>query len=60
MTPDLLQETGYKYTLNRCHDDQPTEFRTRAGTLWSIPYPQELSVLPRCRAGLVYLSADRT
>ena len=46
VTPDLLQETGYKYTLNWCHDDQPTEFRTRAGTLWSIPYPQELNDIP--------------
>ena len=46
LTPDLLQETGYKYTLNWCHDDQPTEFRTRAGTLWSIPYPQELNDIP--------------
>ena len=22
-TPDLLAETGYRYTLNWCHDDQP-------------------------------------
>ena len=46
VTPDLLQETGYRYTLNWCHDDQPTEFRTRSGTLWSIPYPQELNDIP--------------
>jgi allantoinase len=46
VTPDLLQETGYKYTLNWCHDDQPTEFKTRRGTLWSIPYPQELNDIP--------------
>ena len=46
VTPDLLQETGYKYTLNWCHDDQPTEFKTRKGTLWSIPYPQELNDIP--------------
>jgi allantoinase len=46
LTPDLLQETGYRYTLNWCHDDQPTEFNTRRGTLWSIPYPQELNDIP--------------
>jgi allantoinase len=46
VTPDLLQETGYKYTLNWCHDDQPTPFKTRNGTLWSIPYPQELNDIP--------------
>jgi peptidoglycan/xylan/chitin deacetylase (PgdA/CDA1 family) len=46
VTPDLLQETGYRYTLNWCHDDQPTEFSTRSGKLWSIPYPQELNDIP--------------
>ena len=45
-TPDLLAECGYAYTLNWCHDDQPTEFKTRGGTLWSIPYPQELNDIP--------------
>jgi peptidoglycan/xylan/chitin deacetylase (PgdA/CDA1 family) len=46
VTPDLLQETGYKYTLNWCHDDQPVELKTRGGSLWSIPYPQELNDIP--------------
>jgi peptidoglycan/xylan/chitin deacetylase (PgdA/CDA1 family) len=45
-TPDLLVETGYRYTLNWCHDDQPTRMATRAGPLWSIPYPQELNDIP--------------
>ncbi len=46
-TPDLLAETGYRYTLNWCHDDQPVKFATRSGkTLWSIPYPQELNDIP--------------
>jgi peptidoglycan/xylan/chitin deacetylase (PgdA/CDA1 family) len=45
-TPDLLAETGYRYTLNWCHDDQPVEFTTRGGKLWSIPYPQELNDIP--------------
>lgn len=45
-TPDLLAETGYRYTLNWCHDDQPHPMRTRAGPLWSVPYPQELNDIP--------------
>jgi peptidoglycan/xylan/chitin deacetylase (PgdA/CDA1 family) len=47
VTPDLLAETGYRYTLNWCHDDQPVRLRTRGGgTLWSVPYPQELNDIP--------------
>ena len=47
VTPDLLAETGYRYTLNWCHDDQPVKFSTRSGkTRWSIPYPQELNDIP--------------
>ena len=47
VTPDLLAETGYRYTLNWCHDDQPVPFATRSGKrLWSIPYPQELNDIP--------------
>jgi peptidoglycan/xylan/chitin deacetylase (PgdA/CDA1 family) len=47
LTPDLLAETGYTYTLNWCHDDQPVPMRTRGGgSLWSIPYPQELNDIP--------------
>ena len=45
-TVDLLQECGYGYTLNWCHDDQPLPMQTRNGTLWSIPYPQELNDIP--------------
>lgn len=46
-TPDLLVETGYSYTLNWCHDDQPTRLQTRSGqTLWSVPYPQEVNDIP--------------
>ena len=46
-TPDLLAETGYRYTLNWCHDDQPVRMRTRDGTsLWAVPYPQELNDIP--------------
>ncbi len=45
-TPELLREAGYEYTLNWCHDDQPLPFATRAGSLWSIPYPQEVNDIP--------------
>jgi peptidoglycan/xylan/chitin deacetylase (PgdA/CDA1 family) len=47
VTPDLLAETGYRYTLNWCHDDQPTPMHTRSGLpLLSVPYPQELNDIP--------------
>ena len=47
ITPDLLVETGYNYTLNWCHDDQPQPMRTRSGQpLWAVPYPQELNDIP--------------
>lgn len=45
-TPDLLQEAGFDYTLNWCHDDQPLPFATRAGEFWSVPYPQEINDIP--------------
>ncbi len=47
VTTDLLAETGYRYTLNWAHDDQPVRMRTRGGQpFWSIPYPQELNDIP--------------
>lgn len=47
ITPDLLEETGYSYTLNWCHDDQVLRMRTRDNkSLWSVPYPQELNDIP--------------
>jgi peptidoglycan/xylan/chitin deacetylase (PgdA/CDA1 family) len=46
-TPDLLAEQGYQYTLNWCHDDQPTWFKTTADKPFlSVPYPQELNDIP--------------
>lgn len=45
-TPDLLAEAGFRYELNWAHDDRPTPMRTRAGTLWSVPYPQEVNDIP--------------
>ncbi len=50
-TPDLLTETGYRYTLNWCHDDQPLPMATRSGKpLWAVPYPQELNDIPMIMA----------
>lgn len=47
LTPDLLAEVGYRYTLNWCHDDQPIRMSTRNGkSLWSLPYPQEVNDIP--------------
>ncbi len=46
VTPDLLQEAGYSYTLNWCMDDQPVWMRTRGGRILSIPYPQEVNDIP--------------
>ena len=47
LTPDLLAEAGYRYTLNWCHDDQPVRMATRrGGSIMAIPYPQELNDVP--------------
>jgi peptidoglycan/xylan/chitin deacetylase (PgdA/CDA1 family) len=47
LTPDLLQEAGYSYLLDWCHDDQPTWMTTRNGRILSVPYPQELNDIPQ-------------
>ncbi|SLN49362.1 polysaccharide deacetylase family protein [Roseisalinus antarcticus] len=46
VTPDLLREAGYGYTLNWCMDDQPVWLRTRSGPLLAVPYPQEVNDIP--------------
>jgi allantoinase len=46
-TPDLLQEAGYRYLLDWCHDDQPVWMKTRGGRILSLPYPQELNDIPQ-------------
>lgn len=46
VTPDLLAEAGYRYTMNWCMDDQPVWMRTRAGRILALPYPQELNDIP--------------
>ena len=47
LTPDLLQEAGYTYLLDWCHDDQPVWMKTRQGRILSVPYPQELNDIPQ-------------
>ncbi len=56
-TPDLLHEAGFGYTLNWCHDDQPTRMATRSGPIWSVPYPQELNDIPMIVGRLMDASA---
>ncbi|GAB4183177.1 MAG: polysaccharide deacetylase family protein [Thalassobaculales bacterium] len=46
-TPDLLQEAGYRYLLDWCHDDQPCWMRTRRGRILAVPYPQEINDIPQ-------------
>jgi allantoinase len=46
VTPDLLVEAGYTYTMNWCMDDQPVWMRTRSGPLLSLPYGQEINDIP--------------
>jgi allantoinase len=43
VTPDLLVEAGYKYSLGWPVDDQPIWMRTRSGPLLIVPYPMELN-----------------
>lgn len=46
VTPDLLAEAGYRYTMNWCADDAPVWMRTRGGKLLAMPYPQEVNDIP--------------
>ena len=46
VTPDLLVEAGYGYTMNWCMDDQPVWMRTRSGLLLSLPSGQEINDIP--------------
>ncbi len=46
ITPDLLQEAGYKYILDWPMDDQPVWLKTRNGHLLSLPYPHEVNDIP--------------
>jgi len=53
VTPDLLDEAGYTYLLDWCHDDQPVWFKTRRGKILSVPYPQEVNDIPAVMARLM-------
>ncbi|MBU8537775.1 polysaccharide deacetylase family protein [Falsiroseomonas tokyonensis] len=46
VTPDLLAEAGYAYSMNWCADDAPVWMNTRAGKLLAMPYPQEVNDIP--------------
>ena len=46
VTPDLLQEAGYRYILDWPIDDQPVWLRTRRGHILSLPYPHEVNDIP--------------
>jgi len=46
VTPDLLQEAGYRYILDWPLDDQPVWITTRKGRILSIPYPHEVNDIP--------------
>jgi allantoinase len=41
VTPDLLQEHGYRYFMDWTSDDQPIWMKTRNGRILSMPYPVE-------------------
>ncbi|VVE50082.1 polysaccharide deacetylase [Pandoraea capi] len=46
VTPDLLQEAGYRYLLDWPIDDQPVWVNTREGRILSVPYPHEVNDIP--------------
>ena len=41
LTPDLLQEAGYRYFMDWTSDDQPIWMKTRNGRILAMPYPVE-------------------
>ncbi len=41
VTPDLLQEAGYRYIMDWTMDDQPVWLKTRKGRILAMPYPIE-------------------
>lgn len=61
VTPDLLKEAGYVYTMDWFMDDQPVWLRTRAGPLLNVPYPTEMndSAIVQHRMGLASDFADQ-
>lgn len=45
-TPDILAEEGIEYVCDWVIDDQPHMIKVKKGTLFSIPYSQELNDIP--------------
>jgi len=43
LTPDLVQEEGFRYLCDWANDDMPYTFRTRNGSLIAMPYSEEIS-----------------
>jgi allantoinase len=43
VTPDLLQEAGYKYLMDWPCDDQPIWMKTRGGRILAVPYSVEIN-----------------
>ncbi|MFC3028184.1 MULTISPECIES: polysaccharide deacetylase family protein [Roseomonadaceae] len=50
VTPDLLAEAGFDYSMDWTHDDQPTLLTTRAGTLVTVPYSRPTNDIPALHA----------
>jgi allantoinase len=44
VTPDLLQEAGYKYLMDWPCDDQPIWMKTRRGRILAVPYSIEIKI----------------
>jgi len=47
VTPDLLDEAGFKFVMDWPADDQPLWMKTRGGRIMSVPYPFELNDSPQ-------------
>ena len=45
-TPDILAENGIEYVANWVNDEQPYPMKVKKGSLFSIPYSQELNDIP--------------
>lgn len=45
-TLDLLAEAGIEYVADWCNDELPYPMKTRAGTLYAIPYTLEVGDIP--------------
>jgi allantoinase len=45
-TPELLAEAGVEYIGDWVYDDEPTEIRTKRGSLVTLPYSVELNDIP--------------